>query len=197
MGLDMYLDKMPRYKDATADDVIMVENYLDWEEAKQTGSEHANCTFKQWCGREIDLNSNRVNDLLDFYAPFYEKKYPAWDTEKKYGYAHIIDQVGYWRKANHIHNWFVENIQDGEDECRYYREVTKEDLEELLDACEQVLSNPNLAPEMLPTQGGFFFGSTEYDEWYMNNICNTIDIITRVLETTDFDSEMLYYRSSW
>ena len=26
--------------------------------------------------------------------------------------------VGYWRKANHIHRWFVENVQGGEDECQ-------------------------------------------------------------------------------
>lgn len=135
MGLDMYLNKMPRYKDATADDVSMVEDYLDWIEAKKRGSEHANCTFEQWCGMNVDFNNNKVNDLIDFYSQFYEKKYSDWDTEKKYGYERIIDQVGYWRKANHIHNWFVENVQDGEDDCRYHGEVTKEDLEELLVSC--------------------------------------------------------------
>ena len=33
MGLDMYLNKMPRYKNATARDVAAVENYLDWMKA--------------------------------------------------------------------------------------------------------------------------------------------------------------------
>lgn len=197
MGLDQYLNKMPRYKNATADDVAMVEDYLDWEAAKKEGSTYADCSFKQWCGREIDFNNNRVNDLIDFYSPFYEKKYADWDTEKKYGYAHIMDQVGYWRKANHIHNWFVENVQDGEDDCHYHREVTQEDLEELLDICHDVLCNPDMAPQLLPTQSGFFFGSTDYDEYYMNDIRNTIDIITKVLETINFDNEMLFYVSSW
>ena len=44
-----------------------------------------------------------------------------------------------WRKANQIHNWFVENVQDGIDDCSYHNEVTKEILEELLDICQRVL----------------------------------------------------------
>lgn len=197
MGLDMYLYKMPRYKGATAEDVCMVESYMNWEEEKKKGSEHANCTFKQWCGMDVDFNNNRVNDLIDFYSQFYENKYAYWDTEKKYGHARIMDQAGYWRKANQIHNWFVENIQNGEDDCQYHREVTKEDLEELFDICYEIICNPDIAECRLPTQCGFFFGSTEYDEYYMADINTTIDIITNVLETTDFDREMIYYISSW
>lgn len=193
----MYLNKMPRYKNATADDVDMVESYLAWEEAKKAGSEFADCSFKKWCGKDVDFNSNEVNDLIDYYSQFYTTKYWDWDTEKKYGHARIAEQVGYWRKANQIHRWFVENIQDGEDECRYYREVTQADLGELLDICNDILCNPDVAPQLLPTQMGFFFGDTDYDEYYMEDIANTIKIITQVLDTTDFDKEMIYYRSSW
>lgn len=32
----------------------------------------------------------------------------------------IIYEVAYWRKANHIHNWFVQNIQDGIDDLLDY-----------------------------------------------------------------------------
>ena len=39
-------------------------------------------------------------------------------------------KVAYWRKANAIHGWFVDNIQDGvDDQNEYY--VSKEKLEEL------------------------------------------------------------------
>ena len=88
-------------------------------------------------------------------------------------------------------------MQDGEDDCQYHNEVSKEDLEELLDICQQVLDDHSLADELLPTQGGFFFGDTEYDEYYFEDIKDTIDIIKNVLETTDFDKEMIYYVSSW
>ena len=46
-------------------------------------------------------------------------------------------------------------------------------------------------------ESGFFFGGTEYDEYYFEDIKDTIEIIKNVLETTDFDKEMIYYVSSW
>lgn len=192
MGLDMYLNKMPRYQRATATDVCAVENYIDWMKAKEAGSEYASDTFYDWCRMKVPSQK-----YIDFYSPFYKVKYSSWDTEHKYGFSRIMEQVGYWRKANQIHNWFVEHIQDGIDDCNYHHEVTKEDLEELADVCHEVLCNPDLAEARLPTQCGFFFGGTEYDEYYYDDLKNTIDIITRVLETTDFDKEMIYYVSSW
>jgi len=220
----MYLERMPRYKDATAKDVNAVESYLSWVRSKEEGSEYANCTFEEWCG----IKNIPTNEYIDFYSKFYEKKYADWDTEHKYGHYHICDEVGYWRKANQIHNWFVENIQDGIDDCDYHREVTREDLEELLDICERVYNSshmilglvkngatlingewvnnmemgkriidPSVAKELLPTSSGFFFGGTDYDEYYVQDIEHTIDIITQVLETTDFETQMIYYCSSW
>lgn len=193
MGLDMYLTRMPRYKGATADDVDAVESFMGWMEAIISGSEYASCSFEKWCGRS-EIPSQ---DLIEFYAPKFTKKYSYDDVEKKYGFFRIDEQVGYWRKANAIHNWFVRNVQDGDDDCRYHSEVTKEDLEELRDLCHEVLCDHDLAEELLPTQGGFFFGSTKYDEWYHRDLRQTIDIVDRVLATTDFETQMVYYRSSW
>ena len=59
------------------------------------------------------------------------------------------------------------------------------------------IKNPSVAMELLPTTSGFFFGGTDYDEYYVNDIKETIDIVTKVLETTDFEKEMVYYVSSW
>ena len=203
MGLDMYLNRMPRYKFADAEDVYAVENYLDWMRAKEDGVEYANCTFEQWCG----IKKTPKQEYIDNYFKFYTTKYPIWDTEHNYGMPRIIEQIGYWRKANQIHNWFVEHVQGGVDDCCYHEEVTKEILEWLLDICNEVLSScelvggevrdASIAEEMLPTTHGFFFGSTLYNEYYVENIKDTIDIITKALETTDFENEMIYYVSSW
>ena len=195
MGLDMYLKRMPRFQNATAKDVYAIQEYLSWsEEKKNPVSEAKKYTLKEWTGVE---EKDVMFDALDFYRHFYNRKYYYWDTEHKYGHDGIMEEVGYWRKANQIHNWFVESIQNGVDDCDYHREVTKEDLEELLDICHEILCNPDVAEDRLPTQGGFFFGSTNYDEYYIEDIKETMDIITKVLETTDFDVEMIYYRSSW
>lgn len=193
MGLDMYLERMPRHNDATAHDVRIVEHFLDWIRAKFEGSKYAKCSFTEWC-RCDDYPSY---DKIEFYSDYYKATYSDWDVEKKHPWWRISEEVGYWRKANQIHNWFVENIQDGEDDCNFHKEVTKEDLEKLRDVCHEVLCNHDLAEVLLPSTSGFFFGSTEYDEYYFEDIQNTIDIITKVLETTDFATQMLYYISSW
>ena len=203
MGLDMYLNRMPRYKFADAGDVNAVECYLDWMKAKEDGVDYANCTFEQWCGiKEIPKQ-----EYIENYFKFYDTKYPSWDAEHQYGSPRIMEQVGYWRKANHIHNWFVEHVQGGVDDCGYHEEVTKETLEWLLDVCQEVLdncevidgvvTNADFAEDLFPTQHGFFFGETEYSEWYIDDIKETIDIITKALETTDFETQMIYYVSSW
>ena len=127
MGLDMYLNKMPRYKDVTASQVSAIENYFDYEEAKKAGNEYANCTFKEWC--DYDESDLPDKETIDWFRQFYITRYYTWDDEHKYPHSRIIEQVGYWRKANQIHNWFVENVQDGEDDCCYHNEVTKEYLE--------------------------------------------------------------------
>lgn len=107
---------------------------------------------------------------------------------------YIEEEAGYWRKANAIHNWFVENVQGGVDECQQsYVDISK--LEELLKLCKEVKTNPEKGNEILPTQGGFFFGTTEYDEWYMQSIEETIEILEKALENSE-DYEY-YYQASW
>ena len=108
--------------------------------------------------------------------------------------AYIIEDVGTWRKANQIHRWFVENVQDGVDDCKDYY-VSREQLEELLDVVNQVLRAPNKAKELLPTQEGFFFGETEYGQDYYQDLTHTKGILEEVLKeppNSDYS-----YSSSW
>ena len=106
----------------------------------------------------------------------------------------ISEDAGYWRKANAIHGWFVENVQDGEDDCKEYL-VDQEQMIELLNTVNKVLKasklvkgkvyggtrfeggkstiiwedgkvieNPKVAKELLPVTGGFFFGNYDEDQ---------------------------------
>lgn len=103
-------------------------------------------------------------------------------------------EVGYWRKANAVHQWFVKNVQNDVDDCKSYW-VPREKLLELQDVCNQVLADVTLAPSLLPTQEGFFFGGVEYDEWYMENLEITIQNIQKALSLPEeWDIE---YQSSW
>lgn len=106
----------------------------------------------------------------------------------------ISIEAGYWRKANQIHDWFVKNVQGGEDECRPHY-VSREQLTELRDLCNQVLCNHELAGELLPTASGFFFGNTDYDDWYFEQLETTVSIINNALELPN--SWEFEYLSSW
>ena len=104
--------------------------------------------------------------------------------------------VIYWRKQNGIHNWFVKNVQGGEDNCQKYY-VSREQLQELADTCLKVLENKTLAHELLPTTDGFFFGSTQYDDWYFDGLKKAQSRITNYLRSPRFNDYEFNYRSSW
>jgi hypothetical protein len=105
------------------------------------------------------------------------------------------DDVMYWRKANAIHGWFVENVQDGVDDCSPF-EVTKEHFEELYSLTQAVMNDNSKANELLPACSGFFFGGNEYDEYYFDMIKETNASIKEILENWQGDYEY-FYQSSW
>lgn len=108
----------------------------------------------------------------------------------------ISYEAGYWRKANQIHKWFVDNVQDGDDNCREHL-VTHEKLERLLDLVNEVLRNKDKAQDMLPTTNGFFFGCELYDEGYFDDLISTKAIIENVFALPDYNRYDIYYCSSW
>lgn len=206
---------------------------------------------------------------------------------------HIETNIAYWRKANQVHNWFVEVCGGGEDECQDIY-VDKEKLEELLAICKEIKSkakmvkayakngsgsisgdkvvekvvpifggegderylaevkatgeevkyadlkpgdwykfdhefcgetvaekvkaglddhytmgeimvNAERIADLLPTTSGFFFGSTDYDCYYMADIDDTIKQLEEVLADhkklvesglKEYDIDYIY-RASW
>jgi hypothetical protein len=104
--------------------------------------------------------------------------------------------VAYWRKANAIHNWFVQNCQAGVDECQE-ADVSWEQLASLRDLCNHALETRDTS--LLPSRGGFFFGSTDYDDGYWMDIKETAEKLTALLADERFcDGDWQFtYRSSW
>ena len=112
-------------------------------------------------------------------------------------FATVAVNVAYWRKANHIHHWFVQNVQDGEDDCGQYR-VTREQLMELEELCRKVAKDGTLevAKEVLPTSDGFFFGDSTYDEYYFEETDRTAKRLGEILDVIP-DGDDFYYQASW
>lgn len=136
----------------------------------------------------------------------------------------IIEDVCYWRKANQIHKWFVDNVQGGNDDCKEYY-VDTEQLTELLKMIKkvikasvlvngkvsngqslkdgkwvddfidgQVIKNPKVAQKLLPTGSGFFFGNEDYDSYYLEKLKDTEKELEEALAKGGGD---YYYQSSW
>lgn len=119
----------------------------------------------------------------------------------------ITYEVGYWRKANQIHNWFVRNVQDGVDNCQPHY-VGYDNIIALYDTVCKVLDDHTKAGELLPTESGFFFGSTSYDEYYYEDLEHTKEILEPIIEKLEYARDNpsiphniynyeFYYRSSW
>ena len=106
--------------------------------------------------------------------------------------------VGYWRKANAIHNFFVQNVGEDVDDCREMF-VHRDVLVDLRERCSWVLQAEDMeemAKEMgLETVSGFFFGDTEYGDWYKEDLKLTIEICDFVLALPEEYS--LHYQASW
>jgi len=74
--------------------------------------------------------------------------------------------------------------------------VPREKLEARVGVFVEFLDDPRKADDLLPPAEGFFFGSTTIDDWYWDDVKETIGTISRLLENTSAEWEF-YYASSW
>ena len=100
------------------------------------------------------------------------------------------EEVMYWRKANQIRGWLVShNIIEDDDNC-VERPVSNDNLKSLIEDCKAVLNDHSLAEKLLPCTSGFFFGSDEFDEWYYEQLQETVDKLEPLVSTgEDFTYE--------
>jgi hypothetical protein len=69
-----------------------------------------------------------------------------------------------------------------------------------METCKRVVNNKDdlsIAEELLPTGSGFFFGDTDYEEYYFEGLLDTIEAIERILKNPSFEGMDFYYHSSW
>ena len=139
--------------------------------------------------------------------------------------TYIEEKTITWRKANAIHWWFVNNVQGGNDDCKDYyvsiddlknlsnicTEVIKSSklvkgkvqngtsfekgkAEPILEDGKYI-EDATIAKRLLPAREGFFFGSTDYDQWYLDDIIYTQKMLKEIILSNDGGD--YYYNSSW
>ncbi len=79
--------------------------------------------------------------------------------------TNIDEELIVWRKANHIHGWFVDNVMGGEDpnDGREYR-VSEEHLKELLSVCQRVAEASKLIDGQVAN--GYTYGKDSSERIY-------------------------------
>jgi hypothetical protein len=161
---------------------------------------------RYWCvyTRKLDMYLEKKTYVKSWEHDPKGKKYKV--TVKRGGkdtgvlpdrVKYVIEEIGYWRKANAIHKWFVDNVQGGNDDCAEYL-VSRKELQELLKLAKQALSakTQEEKEELLPAQEGFFFGDTDCGEDYEEDLKTTVDILEKALKEPNDEGEFIY-SSSW
>lgn len=221
MGLDMYINRVKRVENVTFDDIETLDSYFGYLERDDKFKKDS---MKKYCGiKESDVRK----DLIPLYYKEYIPRYPNWDEKKEYPHNCLYQNMAYWRKANAIHNFFVKEVQGGVDDCNSYeiskdafkellrrcRKIirttkmvdgkitlgTKFENGQTVPIIEdgKVFEDTSVAEKLLPVQEGFFFGSTQYNEYYMDMIKYTRDVVSKILKDENFDNYMYVYRASW
>ena len=101
------------------------------------------------------------------------------------------NEVAYFRKVNFLLPFF-----GYEDNCSDL-EIDKYQVEDLIEACKAVLEDHDKASFLLPTQAGFFFGSTDYDDWYFDDVQNVKEKFEEVLADFNRDEDILLMHCWW
>lgn len=105
--------------------------------------------------------------------------------------------VGYFRKVNFLVRYFADLGFDVENQTPFG--ITKEQVVDLRDRCETVLNDHSQAEDLLPTMSGFFFGSTDYDGYYFNDVEQVLKYCNEILLPMfdELDNEEGIYFSTW
>ena len=208
MGLDIYFHKVKKARKSSNEPLKSIKEYVDILDKR------AKDKFLRFSKKSIDKLSNAANN--DEYEEIYHdifnnqmKKYTKWD----FSYENMKNKVcplddvkkffsdflkryyaeddAYFRKVNFVYHYFSPKL---EDEACF---VTREDLEDLIDRCDRVLENHSLAEDLLPTQDGFFFGSTDYNQWYFEDVKDCKRQMKKLLRGFNEETDVIYVIMSW
>ena len=152
-------------------------------------------TYKSFSKWDEPDRTNKVNypeDLKIFSDYIYDRNFKSVQTETIY-------QIGYFRKFNALHSYIVKTFANGVDDCRDII-LYKEDVEQIKKVLDDVLNahqQVEKAKELLPTQSGCFFGGTDYDEYYFEDVKVAADLMQKLLDKFDFEKYQLIYEASW
>ena len=222
MALIMYFTRAPKYQNMFTReyetiprrDIELIEKYFDWKRARHEGKYSCN-SLQEWCGvSENDIpNKYHINYYNEFYT--IKKNYMEYIGEvESYSIFEFLARIG---RNNQLYNWCIDNVMNGNMDNNYY-EISEAKLRELLFICQTVSNGftlihegkekyqnkydvnkdiaENLFPVMNDDKRGMFYGTKEYDNDYAIQVLELVDIISNVIETTDFEKQVVYVNAT-
>ena len=103
----------------------------------------------------------------------------------------VRHEVCYWRKFNALHKYFNDHFNEQSNDNCVDMYLGIDDIKELLELVKKIrgavemdgdnIANPEVCEE-LTTQEGFFFGSTNYDKYYVEDLDSTIEQLSKVID---------------
>ena len=207
MGLDIFGTMVKRVRKNASEPID-----LTIEEAAKLADKRAKDKIAKFAKRSLNILEHTDSDgYADAYFKIFSKmgnytryeftyenmlKEPKPIEEVKKFFDEFISRYYaesdvYFRKVNFVYRYFEPYL---EDECCF---VTKAQMEDLVERCNKVLADNSLAEELLPTQSGFFFGSTDYDEWYFDDVEDCKRQFSKILKRFNEDTDIFYMVMSW
>ena len=200
MGLDIYFYRVKNGSDKSVKELRRIHN------------RRFRNRFNNFVKRSINKleNADTEDEYINAYEDIFEKikKYSDSDylyrkmllsvasIEKvkefflKNKYFFYQEEDAYFRKVNFLYRYFADRLEN--EECV----VSKEDVEDIIWRCNEVLKNHSLAEELLPTQSGFFFGGISYDDWYFDDVALCKERMEKLLDEYG-DNDSAYVYMSW
>jgi len=108
--------------------------------------------------------------------------------------TYVITNVAYWRKFNALHGHIVDTYADGEDNCQDIY-LCYDDLCDMLKLLKEVRDNKDSSK--LPPTAGLFFGSKNVDEYYWNDVEESINTFEDIISKEDSEEVDYIYNASW
>ena len=105
---------------------------------------------KQW-------SHNKPEDQYEVSVKKGGVTYPNIRTERV---SYVTEELMYWRKANQIHGWFVNNCEEDIPDVKY--SLGREQLVELVDICKKVLEILNTATKLTKQVVGGWRNGEDY-----------------------------------
>lgn len=116
----------------------------------------------------------------------------------------VIDEA-YWRKFHALHDYFIKEIQEGDDDCLVYRldyktihklKIIIERILEDKELEESMGNNRGVASKLLPEPSSIP-KKLRYGQSYYESLNSSYSVVKNILEKMKEGKRDFYYRSSW